>query len=129
MNNIEADICLKCQLPVRIINPKEPYQKVKSYKITELHKFKDRWVNHEYIMSAGLSPENNQRTSFTQNINDLEVLPEFKNFLAKKYEQQRKKIIKSLVKELLDDGENKTTLGKKLKNLVDEIRNKQPVSP
>lgn len=123
MNNIEADICLKRSYPVRIIKPPE-WSTAKHYKITELHKCREGWVSKEFIMTAGLSPENNQRTSHTEQIDNIEVLPEFAELLAADYKQQRSKFIKALVKELLDSGENKTTLGKKLKELIDEIRNK-----
>ncbi|MBR4543533.1 MAG: hypothetical protein IKO53_04905 [Lachnospiraceae bacterium] len=125
MNNIEADICLKRALPVRIIMQTNEYQKAKHYMITELHKCREGWVSKDFIMTAGLSPENNQRTSFTEKIDNIEVLPEFEKTLAVFYKNQRRKIIKALVTELLDSGENKTTLGKMLKDLIDDIRNKQ----
>ena len=121
MNSFEADVCMQMQLPVCIKQPKE-YQTAKHYKIVSLHKCRDNHLNKTYIRTAGLSAEEAQRTSFTEPIENLEVMPEFKGILWTSYRQLRYITVKKWVSEMLKESENKTTLTAKLKKMIDEIK-------
>ena len=114
----EATVLMDRHIPVSI----DGYSGV--HYIESINKFTDKHL-HQHVYSYAVSK--NGRCVFTVSRESISALPEFENNLNILTTQYKRKILKNCVKVLVQDGSNKTTITKIVKDLIDEIKqeNKQ----
>ncbi len=87
--------------------------------IENIYKYMDKH-SHRYRYSYGVST--NGKCVYTADRYEISVLPEFESNLTAFTKQYKRKMLKNCIKELVQDGGNKTTITKIVKDLIDEIR-------
>ena len=109
----EAAVIMDRHLPVLV----EGYTGV--YFIESISKYMDKHIRkyeYSYVVST------NGRCVFTVDRFSINVSPEFENNLKGFTKQYKRKMLKYYIRELVNDGGNKTTITKIVKDLIDEIK-------
>ena len=129
MTRTEAEICMRFGLLVRLIKPTEPYGD-QSYTIKELDKLipymKRGESDHNFQYVAHLFTTDGVRApGYTIELELIDVVPSSKKFVSEQVAVAEERYVKSIITKKLAAGENKTTLTKWLKNIIDDIKKKE----
>lgn len=108
----------KRNLPVIITHNGENYEPGK-YNINAVVRFIPRGEKH-YIYSAQISQR--QKILYTLPITDLSPAPGYEGIFSEAVKTIRRQQFKGVIKNYIAAGDNKTTLGKMLREVIDEIR-------
>ncbi len=115
----EATVCQKYSIPVL----QHRFDDNAEYKIRCLNKSFDK-ISRKYEYSASISK--NGKCLYNLGLYDLEVVPEYMDFVQSKMDQLEKDILKRCLGNMLDAGGNKTSITRKIKELIDELQEKKP---
>jgi len=130
MTRAEAEVCMRFSLPVYVVSAEDidypaGYQgsrePPKYYKIMEAHKFYNKEF-HRWDYSFATSPENAQRSWKTEPADNLLIDESKRDFIESEIRKAEKQYIKRVIENLLVAGENKTSLVKMFRNLIDEVK-------
>lgn len=114
----EVTVAQSRHYPVRIIYNAEQFEPGNYYVCTVAKGYHQ--IDKKYFYSAGL--QQNARTIYHLPIDTITIAAGYEELLKSAVEQLQRKKQKAMIKDLLSDGGNKTTITKLVKEMIDEIR-------
>lgn len=118
----EAFIIQKFQFPIMITSNDADQFEPGEYRIHSIEKFYDKHLK-EYHYSISVTKRG--RCIYHLPISAFDIAPKLEYSLQKQIKELEYRKLKASIEKLVNDGGNKTTITKMIKEIIDEIKKKK----
>lgn len=115
----EVIVAMNKALPVKVNSASHEWTDDGVYTVTQLNRSYSKW-DKKNIYSATITK--NRKHLYSFDIRNIEIADAYSAILEGFVEQLKKDKLKASIKELVEQGGNKTTITKLVKSIIDEIK-------